>query len=91
MHFNDKENRYIAVHMAKGGGMREVSFPIQATSADMMDEIKIFFFPDGMSVFGRTNAMTVKLGNFSCQEINKEFTLERYIEEHKLSKVRLYI
>ena len=35
--------------------------------------------------------MTFKLGNFSCQEINEEFTLERYIEEHKLSKVRLYI
>jgi len=44
MHFNDKENCYIAVRMAKGGGTREVSFPIQATSADMMDEIKNIFF-----------------------------------------------
>ena len=91
MHFSNKENRYVAVRMAKGGGTREVSFPLQATSADMMDEIKNIFFPDGMSVFGTTNAMTFKLGNFSCQEINEEFTLERYIEEHKLSKVRLYI
>ena len=91
MHYNDKENRYVAVHMGKGGGTREVSFPIQATSAAMMDEIKIYFFRTEMSVFGRTNAMTFKLGNFTRQEINKEFTLERYIEEHKLSKVRLYI
>ena len=91
MHFNDKENRYVSVRMAKGGGTREVSFPIQATSADMMGEIKNIFFPDGMSVFGSTNAMTFKLGNFSCQEINEEFTLEKYIEEHKLTKVRLYI
>ena len=91
MHFNDKESRYVAVRMSKGGGTREVSFPVQATSADMMDEIKKIFFPDEMTVFGATQAMTFKLGNFSCQEINDAFTLERYIEEHKLSKVRLYI
>ena len=91
MHFNDKESHYVAVHMAKGGSTKEVSFPVQATSADMMDEIKKIFFLDGMTVFSETQAMTFRLGNFSCQEINEEFTLERYIEEHKLSKVRLYI
>ena len=92
MHFSNKENRYVAVRMAKGGGTREVSFPLQATSADMgWMKLNFFFFFFCMSVFGRTNAMTFKLGNFSCQEINEEFTLERYIEEHKLSKVRLYI
>lgn len=52
MHFNDKESRYVAVRTAKGGGTREVSFPVQATSADMMDEIKKLFFSDGMTVFG---------------------------------------
>lgn len=67
--------------------MKEVSFPVQATSADMMDEIKKIFFLDGMTVFSETQAMTFRLGNFSCQEINEEFTLERYIEEHRLSKV----
>lgn len=91
MHFNDKESRYVAVRMAKGGSTKEVSFPVQATSADMMDEIKKVFFLDGMTVFSETQAMTFRLGNFSCQEINEEFTLERYIEEHRLSKVWLYI
>ena len=91
MHFNDKEKRYVAVCMAKGGGTRELSFPLQATSGEIMDAMKDVFFQDGMSLFGPTHEMTFKLGNFRCEEINEEFTLAQYIAQHKLTKVRLYI
>lgn len=90
MHFNDKEKRFVAVRMAKGGGTREVSFPLQATSGELIAVMKDVFFPDGMSAFGRTNQMTFKLGNFRCEEIKEEFTLDTYITKHRLTKVRLY-
>jgi hypothetical protein len=36
--------------------------------------------------------MKFELGNFKCEEIKDEgFTLARYITQHKLSKVRIYL
>ena len=90
-HFNNQENRYVGVRMVKGGGTRELSIPLNASTREVLDLMKDVFFPDGISTFGSTNEMTLKLGNFKCEEVNEDFTLAKYIAKHKLTKVRLYI
>lgn len=90
-HFRNEENRYVGVRLVKGGGGREVSIPLNASTEEVVDLMKDVFFPDGKSTFGSTDLMTFKLGNFKCEEINEEFTLAKYIAKHKLTKVRLYI
>ena len=90
-HFNNQENRYVGVRMVKGGGTRELSIPLNASSREVLDLMKDVFFPDGISAFGSTNEMTLKLGKFKCEEVNEDFTLAKYIAKHKLTKVRLYI
>ena len=78
--------------MAKGGGTREVSLPLESTSEEVMEAMKGIFFPDRSPVFGNTDRMTFALGNFRCEEIDHDnFTLVKYITKHKLTKVRLYI
>ncbi|KAJ7373253.1 hypothetical protein OS493_012842 [Desmophyllum pertusum] len=90
-HFRNEENRYVGVRLVNGGGGREVSIPLNASTEEVVDLMKDVFFPDGKSTFGSTDLMTFKLGNFKCEEINEEFTLAKYIAKHKLTKVRLYI
>ena len=35
MLYNEKDRRYVAVRMAKGGGTREVSLPLESTSEEV--------------------------------------------------------
>ena len=69
MHYNEKDRRYIAVRMAKGGGTREVSLPLGSTSEEVMEAMKGILFPDRTSVFGSMDQMTFALGNFRCNKI----------------------
>ena len=68
MQFSDREKHYVVVHMVTGRGMREVSFPLQVTSAELIEAMKEVFLPDGTSGFGATDQMTFKLGNFRYKE-----------------------
>ena len=69
MQFSDRAKRYVVVHMVTGRGMREVSFPPQVTSSELIEAMKEVFLPEGTSGFGATDQMTFKLGNFTHKEI----------------------
>ena len=45
MCYNEKDRRYVAVRMAKGGGTREVPLPLESTSEEVMEAMKGIFFP----------------------------------------------
>ena len=91
-HFDPVKNRYVSVRMSKGGGSRDICIPVSSTKSDLIEQMKIIFFPDGKSIFGYATRMKMSLGNFKFEEITDEdFTLINYIKCHKLSKVRLYL
>jgi hypothetical protein len=78
--------------MGRGGGARDISLPVCSTKEEILKEIIAIFFTNGNSVLGDACAMKFELGNFKCKEIKDEdFTLARYITQHKLSKVRIYL
>ena len=58
MCYNEKDSRYVAVRMAKGGGTREVPLPLESTSEEVIEAMKGIFFLDRSSVFGNTDRMT---------------------------------
>ena len=47
MHYNEKDRCYVAVRMAKGGGTREVSLPLESTSEEVMEAMKGIFSQTG--------------------------------------------
>ena len=79
MQFSDREKRYVIVHMVTRRGMREVSFPLQVTSAELIEAMKEVFLPDGTSGFGATDQLTFKLGNVRYKEIAR-----RKVHQHGL-------
>ena len=64
-------------------------------SSDVHDLIalgKSIFFPGGTNFFGRIEDMTSTLGNFKGDQLSfANFTLARYITNHALTTVRLYL
>ena len=52
MHYNEKDRRFVAVCMTKGGGTREVSLPLESTSEEVMEAMKgIFFFRQAVRIW----------------------------------------
>ena len=85
--------------MAKGGGTREVDIKLNADKDDIIDIAKTIFFTDGNSNFGPQQLMVFGLANFQHDDISTinvsgvdlAFTLQRYVEKCKMSRVRLYL
>ena len=91
-HFDKVKNKYISVRLSKGGGSRDISVPINSTRPDILEQMKLVFFPEGKSVFGNASRMKMSLGDYKYDEITDgDFTLMNYVKLHKLSKVRLYL
>lgn len=92
LHYDKKKNDYISVRTKKGGGTRDVSISMTSKANEIIAIAQSIFFPDGESVFGNLDTMVSSLGNFTCQEIQKdEFTLANYISRNSLTNVRLYL
>ena len=99
LHFDDEKQSFVSVRMAKGGGTREVDIKLNADRDDIIGIAKTIFFTDGNSNFGHEQLMTFGLVNFQHEDISTikisgvhlEFTLQRYVEKCKMSRVRLYL
>lgn len=50
-HFSEKENKFILVPLAKGGGSRMVDSPLSSNRLDIMKVAKELFFPNGESLW----------------------------------------
>ena len=91
-HFDTAKKRYVAIRMAKGGGSRTISVPLNASVEELLALFKNVFFPDSKCFFGDISQMKFTLANFKCDEIgDKDFTVLKYIEHHKLSKVKFHL
>lgn len=92
LHYDPQQNRYVGVRLAKGGGTRTVRAERSSDVRDLIALGKSIFFPGGMSFYGRFEDMTSTLGNFKGDQISfANFTLARYITNHALTTVRLYL
>jgi len=99
MHFDDEKQTFVSVRTAKGGGTREVDIKLTADKHDIIGIAKTIFFNDGNSNFGPEQLMTFGLANFQHEDISTikvsgvhlAFTLQRYVEKCKMSRVRLYL
>ena len=99
LHFNFEKQRYVAVRVAKGGGTRQVELPLSSNKEDVINIGKDLFFPDGCSSYGPSYKMSFGIANYQEKDVTEvkvdgvqlPFTLQRYIQESKLSRVRLYL
>ena len=65
---------------------------LDANAKDIIKKVKELFFPRGKSFHGDALDMTFELGRFNCNTIrDTQFSLGKYIEENKLTRVRLYL
>ena len=99
MQYSKKRNKYVSVRYSKGGGTCLIDVPLSMTKEELIKEGKVLFFQNGVCPLGGESDMIFELVNFK-EVINtlKErnggalpFTVQRYFEFYKLSKVQLYI
>ena len=83
----------MSVRLLKGGGTRTVSVKVNSNVQDLVKIGQSISFPNGESFFGNIAEMRFSVGNFKCQEIVKNLTLSKYIDDNALSRdrVRLYL
>ena len=82
VHFNESKNKYCVVYMSKGGGARQHYFPNKASAEDVLNVMKLTFFPNESSSLGKLCDMRIRLGNFQQQVLDVErFTLSDYIRD----------
>ena len=104
MHYSTKEKRFITVRLASGGGTRRVDVPGHSTKEDLIEDLieeaRNLFFPGGLSSHGEEKEMIFNLANFKAEPIEEfiedgettvDFTVQKYIEKHKLTLARLYL
>lgn len=64
----------MSVPLLKGGVTRTVSVQDDSNVQDLVKIGKSIFFPNGESLFGNIPEMRNSVGNFTCQEIAKNWT-----------------
>ena len=79
----------MSVRLLKGGGTRTVSVEVNSNVQDLVKIGQSIFFPNGESFFGNIAEMRFSVGNFKCQEIVKNLTLSKYIDDNALSRDRV--
>ena len=100
LHYNNKQNRYIAVSQNKGGGTRDIYLSPDATADNIIETGKELFFPNGISSFGKADMMEFALFNYKEDVVSNvvvgdsvvPYTLQRYLNATKLPRAaRLYL
>lgn len=99
MQFDKKKRKYVSVRYSKGGGTRLVDVPVTMRKDELIEEGKALFFQNGECPLGAESDMIFELVNFKGEVVNtleengeaKPFTIQKYFEHYKLSKVQLYI
>ena len=57
-----------------------------------MSKATDLFFSVGKNLYGHSDTMDLNLGNYKGEIINKEnFSVQKYIADHRLSKTRIYL
>ena len=96
-HFNEHTKSFVAVRSNKGGGAREVELDLSTTATEVIETAKKLFFPNGTSRFGTVETMNLgiadsqyrDLRNVLVGDLKLPFSLQRYAEGTKLSRLRI--
>ena len=100
MHYNENQERYVAVRMSKGGGTRDVDMCVDANIEMVLNTALSVFFPDGKSCCGNLDEMNCTVGNYKGDIISKltdengedhDFSVKKYYDISKTNKARLYL
>lgn len=99
LHYIDEKKKYAPVRVAKGGGSRQVELHLSSNKDDVINLGKTLFFQDGSSGYGSSDNMSFGIANYQQKDLTEisvdgvqlPFTLQRYIEQSKLTRVRLYL
>ena len=87
VHFNERKNKYCGVRISKGEGTRQHYFPNNAAAEEILNVMKLKFFPNGSSSLGKLCDMQIRFGNFQQQVLDVErFNLSHYISKISLPK-----
>ena len=68
--------------MSKGGGTRQHYFPNNASAEEILNVMKLTFFPNGSSSLGKLCDMRIRLCNFQ----QKVLDVERFKSSDYISK-----
>ena len=83
VHFNERKNKYCTVRMSKGGGTRQHYFPSNVSAEEILNVMKLTFFPNGSSSLGKLCDMRIRPGNFQQKVLDVErFKLSDYISKN---------
>ena len=95
-----KEKRFVTARLTNGGGTRRVDGPGHSTKEDLIAEARKLFFPGGSSTHGEERELIFDLAIVKAEPIEEfiedgettvDFTVQKYIEKHKLTLARLYL
>ena len=89
-HYDTTRKKYVNVREVNGGGTRQHSFDIDASSSEILEVMKTYFFKNGKSSKGNSNLLSFVIGNAQGEEL-KFTNLQDYIVLSGFkSKTRLY-
>jgi hypothetical protein len=100
MHYNEEQQRYVPVRMAKGGGARDIDMPVNANIEHVKESSASLFFPNGTSFFGKLDEMELSVGNYQgdvlsslkdASGVTHAFSIQKYYEINKTTRARLYL
>ena len=100
MHYNEDQQRYVAVRMSRGGGTRDINMSVQANIEMVLNTASSVFFPDGKSCFGNLDEMNCTVGNYKGDIISTltdengevhDFSVRKYYDISKTNRARLYL
>ena len=95
MHYNEGQQRYVPVRMAKGGGARDIEMPLDADIEYVKESSASLFFPNGTSNFGKLDEMELSVGNYSGDilsllkddsGVSHAFSIQKYYETRRLHR-----
>ena len=75
----------------KEEGSGVMTFANNATQLDVMQASKELLFPNGKSKIGQMKDFTFEMGNYQSKTIPDTFQRADYVNEHRLSRTRLYL
>ena len=100
MHYNEGQQRYVPVRMAKGGGARDIEMPLDADIEYVKESSASLFFPNGTSNFGKLDEIELSVGNYSGDilsllkddsGVSHAFSIQKYYKINKTTRARLYL
>ena len=71
-HYDRRQKRYMSVRLINGGGMRNIDIPIEATKAEMINQLKAVFFQMGHAYLEKHLKCNLPLETLNAKRLVKK-------------------